>query len=126
MGKRLLKECTLWLVLLLGVVLLYSFVIQPWHMRWGATDAELAMSLPGDPFIPSTTVVSTRAVKIHAPATQVWAWVVQLGQNHGGFYSYETMPMNSCSPTLRIRQPLWADTHLSSGKFFSYLGNKEL
>jgi len=21
-------------------------------MRWGATDAEIAMSLPGDPFIP--------------------------------------------------------------------------
>lgn len=89
MGKRLRKGRARWLVLLLGLVLLYSFVIQPWHMRWGATAAELAMPLPGDPFIPPTTVISTRAITIHAPAAQVWAWVVQLGQNHGGFYSYD-------------------------------------
>lgn len=89
MGKRLRKGRVFGFVLLLALVLLYSFVIQPWHMRWGATDTELAMPLPGDPFIPPTTVVSTRAITIQAPAAQVWAWVVQLGQNHGGFYSYD-------------------------------------
>ena len=89
MSKRYVSVYTICLVLLLSVVLIYSFVVQPWHMRWGATDAELAMPLPGDPFIPPTTVVSTRAVTIHAPAAVVWAWTVQLGQEHGGFYSYD-------------------------------------
>lgn len=77
------------LLLLLAFLVVYGFFVQPWHMRWGATDAEIAMALPGDPFIPPTTVVSTRAITIHAPSTQVWAWLVQLGQNHGGFYSYD-------------------------------------
>lgn len=77
------------LLLLLAFLVAYGFFVQPWHMRWGATDAEIAMALPGDPFIPPTTVVSTRAITIHAPPTQVWAWLVQLGQNHGGFYSYD-------------------------------------
>lgn len=82
---------TVWLVLLLvlSLVLVYAFLVQPWHMRWGATDAEIALALPGDPFIPPTTIVSTRAITIHAPPAQVWAWLVQLGQEHGGFYSYD-------------------------------------
>ncbi|MBX3015143.1 MAG: hypothetical protein KF832_26730 [Caldilineaceae bacterium] len=70
------------------LVLVYSLVIQPWHMRWGATDAEVAMPLPGDSLIPPDTVVSTRAITIQASPTDVWAWLVQLGQARGGFYSY--------------------------------------
>jgi hypothetical protein len=77
------------LLILLVFLLTYTFFVQPWFMRWGATDTELAMPLPGDPFIPATTVVSTRAVTIQAPVAEVWAWVVQLGQAHGGFYSYD-------------------------------------
>jgi hypothetical protein len=30
---------------------------------------------------------STRCIVIHAPANQVWQWVVQLGQERAGFYS---------------------------------------
>ncbi len=88
---RLITTNGLWRILLTLLVFVsaYVFVVQPWHMRWGATDAELAMPLPGDPFIPPTTIVSTRAITIRAPAAQVWAWVVQLGQEHGGFYSYD-------------------------------------
>jgi hypothetical protein len=76
-------------LLLLGFLLVYGLMVQPWFMRWGATDAEIAMVLPGDPFIPATTVVSTRAITIHAPVAQVWHWLVQLGQQHAGFYSYD-------------------------------------
>lgn len=77
------------LLLLLSFLLVYLFLVQPWFMRWGATDAELAMALPGDSYIPATTVVSTRAITIHAPVAQVWPWIVQLGQQHAGFYSYD-------------------------------------
>lgn len=90
MFKRFVQTRISWgLLLLLSVLLTYIFLIQPWHMRWGATDAELAMPLPGDPFIPPTTVVSTRAITIHAPTATVWSWLVQLGQERGGFYSYD-------------------------------------
>jgi hypothetical protein len=67
----------------------YIFWLRPWMMRWGATDAELSMPLPGDGEIPADTVVSTRAITIHAPLEQVWPWLAQLGQEHGGFYSYD-------------------------------------
>ena len=26
----------------------YALFVRPWHLRWGATDEELKMSLPGD------------------------------------------------------------------------------
>jgi hypothetical protein len=30
----------------------------------------------------------TRAVTIHASAEAIWQWIVQIGQDRGGFYSY--------------------------------------
>ncbi len=29
----------------------YAFLIRPWHLRWGATDEEVNMPLPGDEFV---------------------------------------------------------------------------
>jgi hypothetical protein len=56
--------------------------------RWGATDDEARWPLPGDDLIPSPTWSYTHAITIDAPRAAVWAWLVQLGQGRGGFYSY--------------------------------------
>jgi hypothetical protein len=69
------------------LTLLYLGLLYPWMNRWGATDAELSMLLPGDDTQPGWMVTSTRAVTVNAPASQVWQWVVQLGQDRAGFYS---------------------------------------
>jgi hypothetical protein len=74
---------------LLVVVLGYWFLARPWYLRWGATDAELAMRLPGDEIVPDQNSVSTRAITVHAPAAKVYPWLVQVGQGRGGMYSYE-------------------------------------
>jgi len=74
---------------LMSMAGVYGLVLRPWHMRWGATDAETGMVLPGDSYIPPQAVVSTRAVTIHARPDAVWPWIVQLGQGRGGFYSYD-------------------------------------
>lgn len=66
----------------------YALVIRPWHLRWGATDAELAQPLPGDELCPNPKVLSTHAITIHAPVRLVWPWIAQIGQTRGGFYSY--------------------------------------
>jgi hypothetical protein len=79
-------------LLALGMVaaaLLYQPLIRPWHLRWGATDAETQMSLPGDELAGANAAQSTRAIEIHAPAGQVWPWLLQLGQGRGGLYSYD-------------------------------------
>lgn len=67
----------------------YLLLVRPWYVRWGATDAEIAMSVPGDAFMDHPTAVTTRAITIHAPAPVVWEWLVQLGQGRAGFYSYD-------------------------------------
>ena len=57
--------------------------------KWGATDAEVHRSLPGDDLVPHSKGGYTHAITIHAPAARVWPWLVQMGQGRGGFYSYE-------------------------------------
>lgn len=67
----------------------YFSVIRPWHLRWGATAEEIDGSLPGDEVKPDAGVQVTHAITINAPASEVWRWLVQLGQGRGGFYSYD-------------------------------------
>ena len=57
-------------------------------MGWGATPAELRRAWPGDELSPLATEISTRCVTIAAPADVVWSWLVQIGQDRAGFYSY--------------------------------------
>lgn len=72
-----------------AAVTAYALVARPWHLRWRATDEEVRMPFPGeDPAAPPPAVSATHAVTIHAPAAEVWAWLVQIGQDRGGFYSY--------------------------------------
>jgi hypothetical protein len=67
----------------------YFLALRPWHRRWGATAEEVAMPLPGDELVPDPGYQHTRAVTIHAPAEEVWPWLAQIGQDRGGFYSYD-------------------------------------
>lgn len=45
--------------------------------------------LPGDEIKPDADIQVTHAVTIDAPASEVWMWLVQIGQQRGGFYSYD-------------------------------------
>jgi hypothetical protein len=59
-------------------------------LRWGATDGEVAMVLPGDELVPRADLTATRAITVRASAADgVWPWIAQLGQARGGFYSYD-------------------------------------
>jgi hypothetical protein len=59
-----------------------------WFLSWGATPEEVRRWWPGDELSPAPASEATRAVTIHAPAAAVWRWIVQIGQDRGGFYSY--------------------------------------
>lgn len=67
----------------------YWLAVRPWHLRWGATDEEVARPLAGDEIEPNPGIEMTRAITIDAPVEEVWPWLAQLGQDRGGFYSYE-------------------------------------
>jgi hypothetical protein len=62
-----------------------------WQRGWGATGAEQSRDLPGDDLIPYPNAGATRAVSIGAPPDAVWPWLVQIGQDRGGFYSYDAL-----------------------------------
>lgn len=59
------------------------------HRDWGATPAEVAAVLPGDEFVPEPAEQATLAVTVAASAGEVWAWLVQMGADRGGMYSYD-------------------------------------
>jgi hypothetical protein len=69
--------------------LVYALRVRPWLLAWGATENELQKSLPGDDSVSDPGSQSTRAVTIEAPVEEVWPWLAQIGQDRGGFYSYE-------------------------------------
>ena len=71
-----------------GAAAAYVYAVRPWHLRWGATDEELSERLPGDGLVQHPNVEATHAVTINAPVEEVWPWLVQIGQDRGGFYSY--------------------------------------
>lgn len=77
------------LPLFAAIFALYLAFLHPWLMNWGATAQERQMTLPGDEMSPHPGMQFTRAITINAPASMVWSWVVQLGQDRAGFYSYD-------------------------------------
>ena len=76
---------------ILGALLpwVYAFFIRSWHLRWGAIEEELSKPLPGDELVPDPGIESTRAITVNASVEEVWPWLAQIGQDRGGFYSYE-------------------------------------
>jgi hypothetical protein len=57
-------------------------------LNWGATSAEIARTMPGDELLPSAGLVATRAVTVYASAKAIWPWLVQMGPERGGTYTY--------------------------------------
>jgi sulfhydrogenase subunit delta len=66
-------------------------VVRPWHLHWGATDAEVATPMPGDELLPDPSFDATRAITIAAPPEAVWPWLVQVGFGRAGWYSYDLL-----------------------------------
>jgi proline iminopeptidase len=69
----------------------YVFFVRPRLLRWGATDAEVTRSYPGQEIVPGGTRSATTATTIDAPAAVVWAWLVQMGVDRGGWYSWDRL-----------------------------------
>jgi hypothetical protein len=42
-----------------------------------------------DDLVPHPAWQFTRAITINAPAVEVWRWLVQLGKDRAGYYSYD-------------------------------------
>ncbi|SRR6266849_2050451 len=79
------------LVVSIAIIVAFFLIVRPWYLRWGATDDEMRRPLPGDEIIASAVAQETRAITIQAPIGRAWPWMAQLGQDRGGFYSYDLL-----------------------------------
>ena len=77
------------------VAVLPLFLVTPLlrrrHLSWGATEEEVAASMPGDELVPVSHFTPTRAITIDARPEQVWPWLLQVGYRRAGFYSYDLL-----------------------------------
>lgn len=64
-------------------------VLWPWHRTWGTVAADWQLALPGDPPVRHQATELMHGIAIDAPDWVVWAWLVQIGQDRAGFYSYD-------------------------------------
>lgn len=64
---------------------------RQFYRNWGTTKDECETVLPGDELVGQPAVQTTEGVWIDAPAADVWPWLVQMGQDRGGLYSYEAL-----------------------------------
>ena len=67
-------------------IIVYAVFLRPLILTWGASENEVKMPLVGDSLAPY--ISSTRAISIDAPISEVWKWLIQLGPDRGGFFSY--------------------------------------
>jgi len=63
--------------------------LRPMYSSWGSTRSEQQMVLIGDPPLGESHYRIDHAITIDAPVDSVWPWLVQLGQDRAGFYSYD-------------------------------------
>jgi len=73
-----------------GTVVL-SPVLAPWYRKWGATAEEAQRALPGDELVLHPRSQITCALTVQAPLKGVWPWLVQLGCQRAGWYSYDLL-----------------------------------
>jgi len=92
-----------------AAALAYSRVMRPWMATWGANDDERSAVLPGDDLVRGDAPRMTRAITIAAPVDEVWPWLVQIGEDRAGFYSYswlERLALTDMHNADRI-EPAW-------------------
>lgn len=99
----------------LGLMILAALItglLAPWMDRWGATNEEVSASYPGDELVPEPVSLINRAVSVDASAEQIYPWIVQLGADKGGWYSYtwlETYLLNCPQVNADRIDPEWQD-----------------
>jgi proline iminopeptidase len=75
-------------------------------LRSGATDEEVRQPYPGADLVPGGRRGATMAVTIDAPPAEVWPWLVQMGCNRAGWYSWDRLD-NGGVPSAERLHPEW-------------------
>ena len=77
------------LLVILTLAVLYWVPIRWWMSRWGASPSDLSRVMAGDSLLMNATYSGTMAVSVDALPQDIWPWLVQIGYQRGGLYSYD-------------------------------------
>lgn len=95
----------------LGLLAAYALALRPRMLRWGATDAEVERPFPGADLIDGGERSATMATTIEAPPARVWPWLVQMGTDRGGWYSWDRLDNWGRASAERLH-PEWQEISL--------------
>lgn len=84
----------------------YALLVRPRLLRSGATDEEVRGLYPGADLVPGGKRGATMAVTIDAPPSAVWPWLVQMGCDRAGWYSWDRLD-NAGEPSAERIHPEW-------------------
>ena len=87
-------------------------VVRPWYRTWGVEPGDATRLLPGDELIASPSGSETRGITIKAPATAIWPWLVQMGYDRAGWYSYDALDVPK--PSADELVPEWQSIDVGS------------
>jgi hypothetical protein len=85
------RSCAGVVVLGSAAAVAYLKIFRPWQLGWGATDEERGRALPGDDLVERPTFAATRAISVRAQPADIWPWLLQVGVNRAGWYSYDLL-----------------------------------
>ena len=69
----------------------YLALARPRLVRWGATEDEVERVFPGHEIIPGAIRSATMATTIGAPPDRLWPWLIQMGHDRAGWYSWDRL-----------------------------------
>lgn len=86
----------------------YAALVRPRLQVSGATAEEHAATYPGDELIANPDAPSTFAETLAAPPERIWPWLIQMGSDRAGFYSWDKLD-NGGDPSAEEIHPEWQD-----------------
>jgi hypothetical protein len=106
----------------LGLAAGYALAVRPRLVRWGATDEEVRRPYPGADLIPGGERSATMAVTIEAEPSRLWPWLVQMGTDRAGWYSWDRLDNGGAQSSWEI-DPAWQEIELED-RFLSRPGGE--
>ena len=94
------------LIVAAGAAAAWTLLLRPRMLDWGATPEEVAAPFPGQEIIAGGRRGGTMAATIEAPPAEVWPWLVQMGCDRAGWYSWDRLD-NGGAPSAERIHPEW-------------------
>ena len=110
----------IFVITLVFLVAIYLKIIRPWQLHWGARAEESKRSMPGDDIVSKPSFNATRAVTINASPENIYPWIVQMGVNRAGWYSYDLLD-NLARKSAESKFGIWRAGRLRQSRFLHFM-----